>query len=130
MAKSKEDKKKPLTADEKLEAARLKAIYSAKSKSLGLTQESLGARLSVTQGMITQWFNGLTRIGDLALFKLAFHLEVEPDEIRPNFSKQHPELSGIQSIEREPTEYELAFNGLSEDRQKALLSLLQALQDE
>ncbi len=85
-------KKKPLTREQVAECARLKAIWERKKSELGLTQESLGAKLGASQGAITQYFNGHTKIGDVLLLKMSYHLQFNPEEVRPDFFRENPEL--------------------------------------
>ena len=47
-------KKKPLTPEQLEDAKRLKSIFNAKKKELGLSQESLAYELGVTQSAVNQ----------------------------------------------------------------------------
>lgn len=87
------EKKKTLTNEELAECARLKSKWNEHKKSGRFSsQESLGAAMGISQGAVTQYFNGHTRIGDLTLFKFAHYLGFNPEDVRPGFYRQHPEL--------------------------------------
>lgn len=87
------EKKKSLTEEELAECARLKALWNKHKKSGRFSsQESLGAAMDISQGAVTQYLNGHTRIGDLTLFKFAHYLGFSPEDVRPGFYRKHPEL--------------------------------------
>lgn len=52
-----------------------------------LTQEALGVELSVSQGLIGQWFSGKTSIPDRSLIFLGGRLGFDPFELRPELGK-------------------------------------------
>jgi predicted alpha/beta-hydrolase family hydrolase len=87
------NKKKKLTKEEQAECARLKKAWLRQKDVVGIaSQEKLGEVMGFSQGMVTQHMNAHTRIGDLALFKYSFHLAFDPEEVRPGFYREHPEL--------------------------------------
>ncbi len=87
-----DEKKRPLTEEEKAECARLKQIYEAKKKDLGLTQDTLGDILDITQGAVGHYLNGRSRIGDLLLLRLSVIMQFDPEKVKPGFFARFPEL--------------------------------------
>lgn len=79
------NKRRPVTEEKKQLAARLRRIWNAKKKPLGLTQESAGAMMGMTQGAVGQYLNGTTALGELAMLEFARVLKVPPSDIDPTF---------------------------------------------
>ena len=52
------EKKKDITPTQAEDAKRLKAIYEAKKKVLGVTQQSIADELDITQGAVGHYLNG------------------------------------------------------------------------
>lgn len=81
-------KKKPLTDEQKADSIRLKAIFDAKKKELGLSQESLGDAIGMGQSAIAQLLNGVNAINAENAAKLAVALDVSVDDFSPSLSKE------------------------------------------
>ncbi len=61
---------------------RLRRIWDAKAKGLGLTQEKAGLRMDMTQGAVHQYLTSKIALGLEAVLKFASILKVDPREIR------------------------------------------------
>ncbi|MBT0422969.1 LexA family protein [Morganella morganii] len=81
-------KKKPLTDEQVADAMRLKAIFDAKKKELGLSQESLGEAIGMGQSAVAQLLNGVNAINVENAAKLAVALGVSVDDFSPSLSKE------------------------------------------
>ncbi|MBX6952839.1 LexA family transcriptional regulator [Providencia rettgeri] len=81
-------KKKPITDEQKADAVRLKAIFEAKKKELGLSQESLGDAIGMGQSAVAQLLNGVNAINVENAVKLAEALEVSVDDFSPLLAKE------------------------------------------
>ncbi|HHR6245018.1 TPA: LexA family protein [Providencia alcalifaciens] len=81
-------KKKPITDEQKADAVRLKAIFEAKKKELGLSQESLGDAIGMGQSAVAQLLNGVNAINVENAVKLAKALEVSVDDFSPLLAKE------------------------------------------
>lgn len=81
-------KKKPLTDEQVADAMRLKAIFDAKKKELGLSQESLGEAIGMGQSAVAQLLNGVNAINAENAAKLAVALDVSVDDFSPSLSKE------------------------------------------
>lgn len=79
-------KKKPLTPEQIADATRLKAIFDNKKKELGLSQETLGEALGMSQSGINQLLNGSNAISHTHVAKLAKILNVSAEEISPSLA--------------------------------------------
>lgn len=83
--------KRPLTAEEKAMADRMKAIFEANPN---LTQEAVGAAVGVTQGTVWQWIRGEMPVSAKRAPALAEALGIEdPSEI----SVAYRDISGAPS---------------------------------
>lgn len=81
-------KKKPLTDEQIADASRLKAIFDAKKKELGLSQESLGDVIGMGQSAVAQLLNGVNALNTENAAKLAIALDVSVDDFSPSLSKE------------------------------------------
>ncbi|MEF8708268.1 MAG: LexA family transcriptional regulator [Candidatus Accumulibacter propinquus] len=78
----------PLTAEQKSDAARLKAIYEAKKGDLGLTQIALAALCGwESQGSVSQYLNGKIPLNIDAAAKLARSLKCSIDDFSPSLAQ-------------------------------------------
>lgn len=73
---------------------RLRDLWEARASGLGLTQESAGAAMDVSQGAVSHYLNGRIPIGLEACIKWAALLRCDPAEIRPEFE---PLFSAVQT---------------------------------
>ena len=69
--------KKPLPQDKKDECLRLKAIFNAKKKALGLTQGSLAHQLGINQSSISHYLNGVNPLNATVAASFASTLKVD-----------------------------------------------------
>lgn len=83
-------RKKPLTPKQKAVCARLKKLWTERSKQLGLTQEDAAAALKMQQSGFSHYLNGYTAIGFEAMFRVAQLLRVHPYDIDPDFAQLLP----------------------------------------
>lgn len=81
-------KKKPITEEQKADANRLKSIFEAKKKELGLSQEALGDAIGMGQSAVAQLLNGINAINAENAAKLAVALEVSVDDFSPSLAKE------------------------------------------
>lgn len=58
----KNDRKRPLTPEEKTECEALKAIWELKKKGLGITQEGAGEKLGMSQAAVSHYLNARTAL--------------------------------------------------------------------
>lgn len=69
-------------------AAKLKAVWAARAKSLGLTQEAIGAELDITQGAVSQYLNGKISMNYRTLAVFCRALGIDPADIRNDLPEQ------------------------------------------
>jgi len=90
---SKPPKKKPLTEEQIRESDALKAVYAAKSKALGVTQEKIATAMSrkngegVTQGAVSHFMNRRTPLNPDAASIFATMLDVPVSDFSPRLAK-------------------------------------------
>jgi transcriptional regulator with XRE-family HTH domain len=123
------DKIKLLTAAEKAEARKLKALFEAKKRELGLTQEKLGELLGTTQGGVSHYLNGRARISDYTLLRFAHHLKIDPEQVRPGLLARLPHVSGAMELSDRALLFAREFDELPEGDQELLVSLLARVHD-
>ncbi|WP_435102305.1 LexA family transcriptional regulator [Arhodomonas sp. AD133] len=73
-----------LSPDQREAARRLRQLWDRKRHSLGLTQESAGERMGMTQGAVGQYLNGRIPLNPKATLQFARLLGVHPTEIDPS----------------------------------------------
>lgn len=81
-------KKKPLTAEQLADAKRLKAIFEAKKKLLGLSQETLAERMGMGQSGVAQLLNGTNAINATHAAQFAKILDVKVDDFSPSLASE------------------------------------------
>ncbi|HAH8787707.1 TPA: LexA family transcriptional regulator [Escherichia coli] len=91
------EKKKILTPAQMLEAQRLKAIYEAKKKELGVTQQSIADALEISQGGVGHYLNGRNALNASVAAEFARQLGVDVAEFSPSLSKEIAEMSAAAS---------------------------------
>ncbi|MNO23687.1 putative HTH-type transcriptional regulator [compost metagenome] len=89
------NKKRPLTSEERRECDALNAIYKAKKKSLGLTQEKIAIEglKAKTQSAASHYLRGKNALNVEAAAVFAKYLEVQIDEFSPRLAKLIREMS-------------------------------------
>lgn len=84
----------PLSPEQLADAARLKAIYMAKKRELGLTQESLASACGwESQGSVSQYLNGKIPLNVEAAVKFAKALRVSVSDFSPRLAADLAELT-------------------------------------
>ena len=81
-------KKKPLTAEQLADAVRLKAIFEAKKKTLGLSQEILAEQMGMGQSGVAQLLNGANAINTTHAAQFAKILGVKVDDFSPTLAAE------------------------------------------
>lgn len=72
-----------VTPEKKEIAFRLRRIWNAKAKTLGLTQTGVAERLGISQAALSQYINGHVATNTDIILKLANILDIEPKEVDP-----------------------------------------------
>lgn len=86
----------PLSPEQRQDAERLKAIYSAKKADLKLTQDSLAARCGWdSQGTVSQYLNGKIPLNLPAGAKFAKALECSIEEFSPRLAAEARTVSNL-----------------------------------
>lgn len=81
-------KKKPLNAEQLADAKRLKAIYNAKKKELGLSQAVVADHLGIVQSAVNSLFNGINALNLRNAVALAKLLKVSVNDFSPTIAKE------------------------------------------
>lgn len=119
------DKIKPLTGSEVAESRKLKRLFNARKRELGLTQESLGALMGTTQGAVSHYLNGRARISDYTLLRFAHHLKIDPEEIRPGIIARMPRVNDPKGVSDRAMQFAREFDELPEADQEMIARLLE-----
>lgn len=82
------EKKKTLTPVQIADAERLKAIYEAKKKELGITQQSIADMLDISQGGVGHYLNGRNALNAAVAAVFAKVLQVDVTEFSPSLAKE------------------------------------------
>lgn len=72
-----------ITEKDRANAGRLKRLYEAKKKALGITQTSMADTLGMKQGAVAQYINGHIALNYEAVIRFARLIEVDPWDIDP-----------------------------------------------
>lgn len=82
------EKKKDISPTQAEDAKRLKAIYEAKKKALGVTQQSIADELDITQGAVGHYLNGRNplNVSIASVFARLLHVPVE--DFSPSLAKE------------------------------------------
>lgn len=92
----------PLSADQRADAARLKAIYNAKRRDLNLTQDSLASACGWdSQGTVSQYLNGKIPLNLKAALRFSAALKCEVADFSPQLAATLP---ATQARTRHPPE--------------------------
>lgn len=98
------EKKKDITPTQAEDAKRLKAIYEAKKKVLGVTQQSIADELDITQGAVGHYLNGRNPLNLPVASVFARLLKVSVEEFSPTLAKDISEM-GLASVNEPPVPY-------------------------
>lgn len=103
------------------------AFTSEQGKDESLTQESLAEALGITQGLINQYFKGITNIPDERLIALGKILKFNPFELRPALVEKY--LSSHDFGSHKLTQIYEALDPIAQERVMAyMLGQLEATQ--
>src|SRR5471030_2929251 len=81
-------KKKPLTSEQIADAQRLKALYEAKKKILGISQGAIADELNMGQSAVASLLNGVNALNASNAAALARILQVSVGEFSPSIAEE------------------------------------------
>lgn len=81
-------KKKPLTSEQIADAQRLKALYEAKKKLLGLSQGAIADELNIGQSAVASLLNGVNALNTSNAAAFAKILQVPVGEFSPSIAEE------------------------------------------
>ncbi|MEE2481947.1 helix-turn-helix domain-containing protein, partial [Klebsiella pneumoniae] len=87
------EKKKTLTSAQIADAERLKALYEAKKKELGITQQSIADMLNISQGGVGHYLNGRNALNAAVAAVFARALQVDVSDFSPSLAKEISAMS-------------------------------------
>lgn len=96
-------KKKPLTSEQIADAQRLKALYEAKKKPLGLSQETIADELNIGQSAVASMLNGVNALNTSNAAAFAKILQVPVSEFSPSIAEEIAIMA--QSLKSDDFEY-------------------------
>ncbi|MFP2273246.1 LexA family protein [Enterobacter ludwigii] len=102
------EKKKDITPSQAEDAKRLKAIYEAKKKVLGVTQQSIADELDITQGAVGHYLNGRNPLNLSVASVFARLLKVSVEEFSPTLAKELSDM-GLASISEPSGPYVIGY---------------------
>ncbi|ENL6904457.1 helix-turn-helix domain-containing protein [Enterobacter ludwigii] len=102
------EKKKEITPTQAEDAKRLKAIYEAKKKVLGVTQQSIADELDITQGAVGHYLNGRNPLNVPVASVFARLLKVSVEEFSPTLAKELSEM-GLASFNEPSVPYVVGY---------------------
>lgn len=102
------EKKKDITPTQAEDAKRLKAIYEAKKKVLGVTQQSIADELDITQGAVGHYLNGRNPLNLPVASVFARLLKVNVEEFSPTLAKELSDM-GLARISEPSVSYVSGF---------------------
>ncbi len=91
------EKKKILTPAQVADSQRLKAIYEAKKKELGITQQSIADALDISQGAVGHYLNGRNALNTSVASVFARVLGVSVSDFSPTLAKDISDMSSVAS---------------------------------
>lgn len=122
--------RRKLSAEERADAARLKAIWDLKKRPLSLTQEKVSELMGwSTQSSFSQYLNGRIALNLAAVVGLAKILEVSPEQISPRLAKILP-FRGGDGIAETTASYALTPSQQALDELQGLVELKQLTDDD
>lgn len=98
----------------------LERFKETQSKDKSLTQDSLAAKLNVSQGLIGQWLSGKTNVPDERLIKISLILNFAPYKLRPSL-KDKGLLAGYSDTDKAIV---AAIPSMSDDLKRLILSAI------
>jgi len=116
------EKKKDITPTQAEDAKRLKAIYEAKKKVLGVTQQSIADELDITQGAVGHYLNGRNPLNLPVASVFARLLKVGVEEFSPTLAKELSEM-GLTSVNEPSVPY---VSGYTPGKRYPVISSVQA----
>lgn len=81
-------KKKPLNQEQLADAKRLKALFNAKKKELGLSQAVVADHLGIVQSAVNSLLNGINALNARNAVALAKLLRVSVNDFSPSIAKE------------------------------------------
>jgi transcriptional regulator with XRE-family HTH domain len=123
------EKTKPLTAQERAECLKVKALYEANKRRLDMTQEKLGQLMGISQGAVSHYFNARARMSDLTLVRFAGHLDFDAETVRPGVISRLPAILSADSTSDLSRRLVSAIEQLSDADQAAVLSIVTRLRE-
>lgn len=84
-----------LTYDEITECKALRAIFEAKKKGLGLTQEAAGVAMGISQSAVGHYLHGRNALNMQAAMKFASMLRVDLGDFSPRLARQAAEMGFV-----------------------------------
>ena len=91
------EKKKSLTPAQVADSQRLKALYEAKKKELGITQQSIADALDISQGAVGHYLNGRNALNTAVASVFARILRVSVGDFSPSLAKDISDMSSVAS---------------------------------
>ncbi|CNE87309.1 LexA family transcriptional regulator [Yersinia mollaretii] len=91
-------KKKPLTPEQLDDAKRLKELFNAKKKALGISQESVAHELGVGQSAVNQFLNGINPLNVTNAAAFAKVLNEPISSFSPSLAKELAKMAESLSI--------------------------------
>ncbi|MGT5005407.1 LexA family protein [Escherichia coli] len=91
------EKKKILTPAQVADSQRLKALYEAKKKELGITQQSIADALDISQGAVGHYLNGRNALNTAVASVFARLLGVSVSDFSPSLAKDISDMSSVAS---------------------------------
>ncbi|WP_304168270.1 LexA family transcriptional regulator [Lonsdalea britannica] len=92
------EKKKKLSQEQIDDAKRLKSLYEAKKRELGVTQQTIADALDITQGAVGHYLNGRNALNVAVASAFANALKSSIAEFSPSLAKDAAQYAG--SIEK------------------------------
>ena len=81
------EKKKSLSTEQLLDAQRLKAIYEAKKKELGISQQDIADTLGISQGAVGHYLNGRNALNMRVAAEFSRILKVSVSDFSPSLAE-------------------------------------------
>ncbi|MBS2288386.1 helix-turn-helix transcriptional regulator, partial [Salmonella enterica subsp. enterica serovar Typhimurium] len=86
-----------LTPAQVADSQRLKALYEAKKKELGITQQSIADALDISQGAVGHYLNGRNALNTAVASVFARLLGVSVSDFSPSLAKDISDMSSVAS---------------------------------